>query len=206
MVLAAGVFEGLSRRATFDLTTMFAQSYRCGVLTQIICEVASIGDPDAAFTAGLLADIGRIALRIFSPEYAEQIERRTRQDDEDAAYVQRADAHVQAEESLLGVAASELGYHLARHWGMPETLASTIRFHDRLDRTPTPPPLTLAVALAEYCLTSLDSTGAFGDPESEPELARLLGATNQNWGVLAEIAGRYLAVVPDGSEAEVSAA
>ncbi len=190
-VLASSVLQLLSASAHVDLTEMFQASYHCGVLAKIICETTKIGEPDVAFTAGLLANIGRIALRMFSEEYETHIDRAMRPVESTAAYLQRSHSRVDMEEAILGVSASELGYHLAQHWRLPDVLADTIRFHDRLDRVAEPPPQTLAVALAAYCLASDAATATFGEPATDAELAWLIAAVGQQPTVLTVIEQQY---------------
>jgi len=191
MVRACAVMTNLKAEADFDLHVMFAASYRCGMLTKIVCDVTRFGDPDVAFTAGLLSNIGQIVLRMFSEEYFQLIEERARTEDAESSYLQRFSRHVHAEESVLGISTSELGYQLAHRWKLPETLADTIRYHDRLDRIAEPPPITIAVALAKYCLRSLEHEAHFGNAMDDPELAWLLAAMGQSPEVLSEIEERY---------------
>ena len=83
-------------------------------------------------------------------------------------------ARVKQEEALLGLAASELAYHLARRWRLPDILADAIRYHDRLDRTPEPPVLARAVGLAKGCLSDHAATDGFGDPAESAWIAGML--------------------------------
>lgn len=193
-VLACAVLHRLSVKAECDLTGAFHEAYQLGLLTKIVCDTARYGDRDAAFTAGLLANLGRIALRIYSPEYVALIDRvhtATSRESTETPGVQRTHTRLRAEEAVMGVSGSELGYHLAARWGLPASLTDTIRFHDRLDRVKTPPPLAVAVALAEYCLARDEETGTFGDPAGDAELAWLLMALDRPAAVLRDIEDEY---------------
>lgn len=194
-VLASSVLQQLSNQDERDLTGMFQDSYRCGLLAKIICDTIRFGDADLAFTAGLLATIGRIALLLFSEGYVGLIEDALDTSADACDFGKRTQARVRAEERVLGISTSELGYFLAQHWRLPATLTATIRFHDRLDRTPDPPPLAVAVALAQCCLQSDDCVGTFGDPQADPELAWFLAALGQTDTLLAPIEERYRAAI-----------
>lgn len=165
-VMASAVMQRLSERAAVDVTALFDESHQLGLLSRILSERAQAPDRDAAHTAGLLSNIGRIALHVFSPEYESRVR--------EAARAEPHESRAQIEERLLGICASELGYHLAEHWRLPVPLANAIRYHDRLDHLDDPPPVTVAVAAAHACLERFVAVGSFGPLEEAPALAHLL--------------------------------
>jgi len=75
---------------------------------------------DGAFTAGLLHDVGRLALAgCFPAEYAE-VERSRREQD---CYP------IEAERQVLGLDHAEVGGAIAARWNLPATLAEAIASH-----------------------------------------------------------------------------
>ena len=77
--------------------------------------------PDAAFTAGLLHDIGKGVLSQFLNGSAGALLNKI-------SSGQLRD-YLQAESGLLGQDHTQVGYELARHWKLPQALQAAIRHH-----------------------------------------------------------------------------
>jgi len=88
-----------------------------------------------AFTAGLLIDIGKIALGASLGDHADEVRERMSTTDDDFATIERA---------VLGDDHADVGARLAAQWRFPDTIVQAIRYHHR----PTAAPrLTGLVAL-----------------------------------------------------------
>jgi HD-like signal output (HDOD) protein len=87
-------------------------------------------EPDTAFTASILRDLGKIVLNNHVQGGFEAIET--------MAMEQRI-GFQQAEEAVLGVSHTQLGEHIALKWQFPEKLATIIRYH----HTPSEAPKTM---------------------------------------------------------------
>ncbi len=73
-----------------------------------------------AFTAGLLHDIGKLALSGLSPEVANQV----------AETRQAEDISLQeAEQKVLGTDHAEVGWHLAQRWTIPKVVEDAVTYH-----------------------------------------------------------------------------
>jgi HD-like signal output (HDOD) protein len=108
----------------------FDDFWRHGIGTALTARAlaARIGmDPDEAFLAGLMSDIGQLALATFVPlDFARAIE---------AAHAQDI-PQVEAETLILGVAHPHIGALVIDHWRFPADITSAVaRHHD-----PTAPP------------------------------------------------------------------
>lgn len=165
IVLSTAVIETMNGQTNLDLTRLFTRAFHCGLLTKIIGDQAHLGDRDMAFTAGLLHNIGDIAVRVFRPERLDQIE---------SAAEETGLPRASIEDQMLGTTASEIGYQLTQRWNIPDNLGHAIRYYDRLDTAPDVPPVAYAVAMAVHCIRRDDEEGGFGDPADQPELAKLL--------------------------------
>ncbi len=76
---------------------------------------------DEAFTAGLVHDIGKAVISEFLQGSSEKI---IYELDEGVK-----DDFLEAEQDLIGTTHPEVGYALAKKWGLPESLCEAIRYH-----------------------------------------------------------------------------
>lgn len=84
-----------------------------------ISKATGQADPNVAFTAGLLRDIGKLAMGLVVPPY-DLISVLSVDSDEDV---------ITREQAAFGFDHTQVGAALGRSWGLPETLMHSIRFH-----------------------------------------------------------------------------
>ncbi len=103
---------------------------------------------DMVFLAGMLHDIGYIALAHLDPVRSNELH--TYQ----AANPKRPVLDI--EKSLLEICHDELGAELAKHWSLPQEIISVIRYHHQPDAADAPQdqPLIRMVYIAEIMLPS----------------------------------------------------
>lgn len=123
---------------------------------------------DEIFLAGLLHDIGYMVLNYLDPERSDELHARF------AAEKDRASAEIEAE--LLEMNHSELGAELARHWELPDSVVTILRYHHEPKNkfAAASQPMTSMVNLVERILPSfgiLEHTS----PEIGPEEWSALG-------------------------------
>lgn len=118
VVLSAAVVDLMKGSKSFDYKAFWVRSMLCGTLCKIVAQTAGFGTKPGIFTAGLLLDIGRLALTEVAPQRYATIDRSI-----------RGTELVEAEEQVLGIGHPEAGYLLASAWGLPNELGETIRFH-----------------------------------------------------------------------------
>ncbi|MFA6902247.1 MAG: HDOD domain-containing protein [Gallionellaceae bacterium] len=103
---------------------------------------------DYIFLAGMLHDIGYIALAHLDPQRSNELH----------TYLAAASNRpvLEIERSLLDICHDELGSVLARQWGLPEEVISVIRYHHTPDAADAPKdqPLIRMVYIAEKMLPS----------------------------------------------------
>lgn len=133
--LAGGAHPGIDARASWR----FAVSV--GVLAELLArEAHANAEAEAAFTAGVLHNIGLIALDQSRPDHL-----RT------ALAMVRSGRHslLEAERAIFGFTDADLGGALAARWDFPPELAAAIRDHAQpLDELPEPRSLTAHVLRA----------------------------------------------------------
>lgn len=134
-------------------------------------------DLEEAFSAGLLHDLGKIALDAVFPKAYERIVERVDQEVGDIADVERA---------LLGADHTEAGRRLAEKWNLPKMFCEVIWLHhlaaDALPEHVCAPKMILLVQLADM-LTREQGVGYSGNyltNETAEEMGRRLGFTPQH--------------------------
>ncbi|MDO9102251.1 MAG: HDOD domain-containing protein [Candidatus Nitrotoga sp.] len=103
---------------------------------------------DQVFLAGILHDIGYLALAFLDPK---------RSDDLHALLSAESDSPVlSVEREMLGICHDELGAELARHWNLPDEIITVLRYHHTPDaiEAATGQPIVHMINLAEKLLAS----------------------------------------------------
>ena len=147
LVLSASVldmFKGKSNDQEFQ-EKFWRHSLATAFCSRILArKIHSRGivDPDAAFSGGLLHDIGKVVLNCFlRPEYEKYVDQRAIDKTEESCVV---------EEKALGYTHSQIGSLLAVQWKLPQTLGETITFHHYPDEHPTHEAMCYLVHLGNY--------------------------------------------------------
>lgn len=148
---------------------------------------------EAAFTAGLLHDLGKVALSLWLENKIVAL----------STYARREQITFdQAERAILGYDHTQVGGRLAEQWNLPESIVSAIRYHHSPHECDDPAPIVDCVHVADYLAMSL-GFGIGGDgvqyrlcaesldrlslsAESLDEAADLLVATYEEYGKLFE--------------------
>ena len=137
VVVAAAVVEQFNGAARFDYTAFWRRSVSCGNIAKILACSCGSNAGAGVFAAGLLHDIGRAVLAEVAPvPYGALNQRLT-------------DDHlIVAEHEAFGIAHPEVGYVVARNWGLPAALCESIRFHHGPERARESMEMVNLVALA----------------------------------------------------------
>jgi putative nucleotidyltransferase with HDIG domain len=128
IVLAAKVFECFAPRDRKAPTTTFHRSefwkhslaVACAARRLAAARKAPAVAPDEAYVAGLLHDLGKVALDAVFPKAYERIASQADQTGADIA---------DCEEAILGIAHMRAGKRLAERWGLPQPLQEAIWLH-----------------------------------------------------------------------------
>ncbi len=124
MVLAKGLFssfKGLKEGDRFDINRFWEHSIVCAISARIMAVDFGRSGGDL-FVAGLIHDIGKLAMYMWFPtEFSKIIE---------AAEDLKLDSF-QAEKEILGLTHGEVGMALLDRWLFPGNLISAVGFHHR---------------------------------------------------------------------------
>jgi putative nucleotidyltransferase with HDIG domain len=153
-------------RGSFNFKAFWRHSVATGVCAQLLARRLKI-NPDSAFTAGLLHDIGALVLATrFPAQYEEML-----------AYRRQHDCSiVDAEQAVFGIDHALVGSTLAGYWKFPLAMQSAVANHHAPDETGTA-SLDLVVHAANTLAHALDLS------EVEDDLVPPLSA--HVWKVLA---------------------
>jgi len=193
--LATCLVDALPGSATVNYQQFWHFSLTVGITAEILARTDGARQ-DEAFTAGVLHNIGRLALDQYAPQAFSAAVQQWRQQGGRLLDVQR---------DLLGYTDAELGGALATHWNFPEDLAHAVAHHE-LDPYALPESGTLAgcVVRARVFARSfgmsdgLESTDPFEQPAewAVPPLSVALNRTGGIEGLLDRVEAFMDSTVP----------
>ncbi len=99
---------------------IWKNSISCAFYSRYLAELTDYVDPDQAFTAGMLRDIGKLALQ----EYVENDFKNIIN-----AVNNEKIPFFKAEEKTLGVSHCHIGALLAERWSFPQVLVDAVKYH-----------------------------------------------------------------------------
>lgn len=132
---------------------LWTHSFGTALGSQFIARFSKKCNEDLAFTAGLLHDIGKVALSVWLENKTLSV----------AKYASQADVTFDAaEKRILGFDHCQVGEHLAINWNLPEDIVAAIRWHHTPGAIENTPPLVDCVHLGIY-MTMAMGLGLGGD-------------------------------------------
>lgn len=169
LVLAIAVIMRFGKRLPMplDVDDFWRHSLCCATVARALANRMRLGNRERYFVAGLLHDIGRLALYLMMPEQARQLIQRAAKPDGIPGDLER---------SIFGVDHMEVGAALLRAWRLPESLVEPAAFHHAPRRAEHYPRETAVVHIANVVANSL-RPGLPGDNDEhcDPHALRLLG-------------------------------
>lgn len=117
--------SGLRAEAGIDTRKFWRHSIGSAVAARHLARLAG-QNPDAAFTAGLLHDIGQIVLALAFPERYGAVR---------AQHVAHGGQLVALEKQLLGFTHADAGALLAARWGLPAVIGDAIAAHHQPEQS-----------------------------------------------------------------------
>ena len=171
LALSVKVWEALGNGVSKGhLEELWAHSVAVGVATKSLTARLRTGDPDEAFTAGLLHDVGRLVIAMrFRAHYWEAV----------GGAGERGPVET-VESATFGVDHAEVGGWMLEAWNLPPGIVEAVRLH-HTGVTRRGVPGTLAVANRLITLTDLAT--ATLEPEATPflEMVAERGVTAELW-------------------------
>jgi len=123
IVMASSVMDVFKEKNSFDFKAFWKHSLCTAAAARMLAQHAQVSDMGTVFSAGLLHDIGQLALAKIAPTLYEKIDLSLNDLD-----------LIAQEEKVMSVAHTEAGYELASHWNLPPVIAESIRYHHHPER------------------------------------------------------------------------
>jgi HD-like signal output (HDOD) protein len=148
-------------------------------------------DPEVAFTAGLIHDMGKIVIdRYLHQEFIKILEVM-----EEPGMTMRT-----AEYTVLGVCHAMIGQHVAIYWNLPEILREAVGHHHKPHNAPTYPQFAALIAIADHMARELKiGDGGGADSPLDPCVLGLSGLSPADYeevkAKLAETLDEQIAVL-----------
>ncbi len=181
--LGAGRPEGAGRH--FDRVEFWKHSLGVGcVARRLAAKRARLEiDPEEAFVAGLLHDLGKVALDAVFPKAYDRVAARAEETRSDIA---------DCELAILGVDHTVAGRHIAKRWGLPRELQDVIWLHhvtaETLTHSVISPRLIAIVQLADVFIREqrIGHSGNYAFYEPSAHLAKQLGFADADLETIAQ--------------------
>jgi HD-like signal output (HDOD) protein len=151
---ASGTFAGVRSSPYADPMALWRHAIACAVTGQTLAVASGRVGAAVAFTAGVLHDIGRIALSQNADEakLAEALARHHENPAADALQIERA---------MFGVDHASVGGLIAAEWRLPQELSAALRHHHDEARLVEPAPLTALLHVAEQMVQQMGAGAPF---------------------------------------------
>lgn len=116
LIISASIFETMEEQDV----ELWQHSLGCAVVCNVIASRLGVKDPEEVSTAGLIHDIGKVAIKMELPNEYEMINRLVRE---------RKISMRAAEIEVLGLDHAEAGGWLTKGWNLPKKLIEPVSCH-----------------------------------------------------------------------------
>lgn len=116
LIISASIFEVMEDQ---DIE-LWEHSLGCAVASSVLAKRLGLSEPEEVSTAGLIHDIGKVAIKMELPKEYELITQ---------LVLQKKIPRIQAEREILGLDHAEVGGWLAKSWNLPNKLVEPIACH-----------------------------------------------------------------------------
>ncbi|MCC9604895.1 HDOD domain-containing protein [Blastopirellula sp. JC732] len=113
------LFQGGDKIGRYSRSGLWEHMVAVGIAARMFAKRHRIGDPEDAFIAGLLHDLGIVILDQFLNTRFEMM----------LSAMTAQQVQVRWEQQYFGFDHTEFGERVARHWKFPEPVIDTIRYH-----------------------------------------------------------------------------
>lgn len=128
LVLSASIIDALELKSPteFDINSFWKHGIGVGIASETIAKEISHPSPPDLFTAGLVHDMGKVALCVFDPNSTSEISKFANANNM---------SFFEAEKSFELPKHTEIGQALAERWQLPLHMNASIRWHHQKNPT-----------------------------------------------------------------------
>lgn len=128
MVFASSVGKVLTAELpgyALEREALWKQSQICAITARVIAKKIKFPQPEQAYTAGLLRDIGKVILDHYLKEQFQSIMDLVNEGNK---------SFIEVEEEILGFNHGQVGAKIAEKWNLPEDLVEAIAYHHQPEK------------------------------------------------------------------------
>lgn len=146
IVTSCGLMQLSPKTVGMDVTSFWEHSLACALIARNFARKLSYPDPERAYLAGLVHDLGILVHMLLIPrEFSKVFESAS----------QSRQTLRETELEQIGISHEITGGRLAAHWHLFDYLAEVMRCHHDVTKATLEPPLTAIVLIADLlCRTS----------------------------------------------------
>jgi len=142
LIISASIFELMEEQDV----ELWEHSLGCAVVCSVLAKRLGVNDPEEVSTAGLIHDLGKVAIKMELPRENETI---------NALVGSRQISRFEAEREILGLDHAEVGGWLAKSWNLPVKLVEPISCHHDPARATSEPLVAAIVHFADIVIRGL---------------------------------------------------
>tara|TARA_R110002072_G_scaffold166989_10_gene320470 strand:+ start:3343 stop:4188 length:846 start_codon:yes stop_codon:yes gene_type:complete len=136
---AGNYFQDHGKATGTSQDNLWEQCVTNAIAARLIARHHRRTDPERAYTAGLLQNVGHLVLDRFYGDETAQVQDQ----------MANGSSRLQAEKSVIGMHHAEIGARLSSRWMLPDVLVDTIRYHHEPQNAENDPALAGTIHLAE---------------------------------------------------------
>ncbi len=143
MVLASAVGKVLNAELpgyALEREALWQQSQICAITARVISKKIKFPQPDQAYTAGLLRDIGKVILDHYLSDQFQTIMDQVNEGHK---------PFIEVESEMLGFNHGQVGAKIAEKWHLPEELIEAIAYHHQPEKATVNPKLVAITHIAD---------------------------------------------------------
>ncbi len=149
LVLSTCVMDLFSKDGevgSFSRSELWLHSLATAITARELARQTRTGDPEVAFTAGLIHDVGKVVIdRYFHEDFTRIVELM------DTHHTAMVDAEI----AVIGMDHAEVGYFLAQHWSLPMVLQEAVGYHHSPRRASEHQKLAALIGYADHIVREL---------------------------------------------------
>ena len=176
-------FQKLTGRTPFAWRELWRHCIGVAILTREVTSAVHGSDDETGYVAGLLHDVGKLAMAASFPAHFVEIQRRMGEGAPDLLAV---------ETKVLGISHPELGAIYLQHHNLPEMMIEAVQFHHAPEKASRHAPIVAAVQIADLMVRH----AKIGQSGNAAEVTAEMWLNASGWDIL----------LPNGDAAEKASA